>query len=87
MDLHAKRELNNGFGNALSRAVEIAVTPLIFGFLGWLLDGWAGTRPLFMLLLGLLVFGYTVWKQFAAYGHSMEAEQQKLFGPRGEHGA
>jgi F0F1-type ATP synthase assembly protein I len=84
VDLRAKRELNSGFGNALSRAVEIAVTPIIFGFLGYLLDGWTGTRPLFMLTFGLLVFAYTMWKQVALYGRSMDTEQQRLFGARRE---
>lgn len=78
MDLRDKRELNNGFGNALSRAVEMAVTPIIFGFLGFLLDRWLGTRPVFMLGFGLLVFGYTIWKQFALYGAAMDTEQRKL---------
>ena len=36
MDLSDRRDLYNGFGDALSRAVELVVTPAIFGFLGWL---------------------------------------------------
>ncbi|MEY2431858.1 MAG: hypothetical protein QOC92_1583, partial [Acidimicrobiaceae bacterium] len=34
MDLRDRRELNNGFGNALARAVELTLSPVIFGFLG-----------------------------------------------------
>ena len=29
-----------------------------------------------------LVFAYTMWKQVALYGRSMDSEHQKLFGPR-----
>lgn len=84
MDLRERRELNNGFGNALSRAVEIAVTPIIFGFFGYLLDGRLGTRPIFMLVFGVLVFGYAVWKQYALYNVAMEKEQRKVMGGREE---
>ena len=83
MDLSQRRELNNGAGNALSRAVEITVTPLIFGFFGYLLDGRLGTRPLCMIVFFLFVLGYTLWKQFVLYGKAMDAEQQKLFGRGG----
>ena len=60
MNLGERRELNNGVGNALSRAVELTVTPMIFGFFGYLLDGRLGTRPIFMFVLFLFVLGYTL---------------------------
>ena len=84
MDLRDRRELNNGFGNALSRAVELTVSPVIFGFLGFLLDGWAGTRPLFMIFLFLFTFGYLFWKQFSAYGVQMEKAQREAISGRRE---
>ena len=80
MELRDRQDLNNGFGNALSLAVEIVVTPMIFGFLGYLLDGRLGTRPAFMLVFFLLVLGYTLWKHFVLYGAAMDREQQKLLG-------
>ena len=83
MDLRDRRELNNGAGDALNRAVELVVTPLIFGFFGFLLDRWLGTRPLLMFVLFGLVLAYVVWKHFVLYSRAMEKEQQKLFGPRG----
>ena len=82
--MRERRELNNGAGNALSRAVELTVTPMIFGLLGWLLDGRLGTHPIFMLVLFLFVLGYTLWKQYALYGAAMDKEQRKLMGGRGE---
>jgi F0F1-type ATP synthase assembly protein I len=84
VDLRERRELNNGVGNALSRAVELTVTPLIFGFFGYLLDGRLGTRPVFMFVFFLFVLGYTLWKQFVLYSTAMDKEQQKLFGGRRE---
>ena len=75
-----RRELNNGFGNALSKAFELALTPAIFGYLGWLLDGWAGTRPLFLVLFFLFTAGYTSWRMFGAYSQKMDAEQERMLG-------
>ena len=56
MDLRSRRETYNGFGEALARGFEFAVTPAIFGGIGWLLDRQFGTTPLFLLLL--IVFGF-----------------------------
>ena len=35
MDSRERRELNNGTGKALDRAVELVVTPMVFGFFGY----------------------------------------------------
>ena len=84
MELRDRQDLNNGFGNALSRAVELVVTPMIFGFLGYLLDSRLGTRPVFMLVLFLFVLAYTLWKHYVAYSQQMDREQDRLMrGGRG----
>jgi F0F1-type ATP synthase assembly protein I len=82
MDLRQRRELHNGFGESLSRAFELALTPAIFGFLGYLLDGWLGTRPLFMLVFFAFVITYLIWKQFRQYDADMREQENRLFGPR-----
>jgi F0F1-type ATP synthase assembly protein I len=84
VDLRDRRELNNGAGNALNRAVELTVTPMIVGYLGYLLDGRFGTRPLFMLAFFLFVLGYVIWKHYVAYSATMDDEQRKLTGTRPE---
>ena len=43
----------DGFSNALAHAVELVGTTLVFVLLGLWIDGRAGTRPLFTVLLGL----------------------------------
>jgi F0F1-type ATP synthase assembly protein I len=53
---------------------------MIFGFFGWLLDRWLGTRPVFMLLFFALVLGYEFWKAYVAYGADMNRHQQRLPG-------
>jgi len=81
-DLSAKRQLNNGFGNSLSGAVELVVSPLLFGVIGWRVDAWAGTSPLFTLLLFAFTLGYIVWKQYTLYQLSMRDQEQELLGPK-----
>jgi F0F1-type ATP synthase assembly protein I len=78
MDLRDKRDLNNGFGDAMARAVELVVTPGIFGFLGWLLDRKLGTTPLFALIFFIGVFGYVVWKLWMGYETAMQKHERGL---------
>ena len=86
-DLSTKRELNNGFGNALSTAVELAVTPAIFAWIGWRLDHWLGTAPIFLVFLFVFTFCYVVWRKFSSYDLSMRRQEQELLGPKGDRGA
>ena len=83
-DLSTKRELNNGFGDALATAVELAVTPAIFAWLGWKLDSWAGTAPLFLVVFFLFTFGYVVWRQVVIYQGRMSKQEQELLHPTRE---
>ena len=78
MNLAERRDLNNGFGNALSKAVELVVTPLIFAFLGHLLDLWLGTSPVFALFLGLFTLGSVSWRMFSGYSEKMQAEEDRV---------
>jgi F0F1-type ATP synthase assembly protein I len=78
MDFGDRRELYNGFGDGLSRAFELAVTPLIFGFFGWLLDRWIGTLPVFTLTLGLLTLVYMFIRMWWAYDAKMKSHEGQL---------
>jgi F0F1-type ATP synthase assembly protein I len=77
-DLATRRKINKGFSDGFTRAVEIVVTPVLLGFLGAVVDGWLGTRPLFTL--GLAVFGVCgiVTKLWLGYDREMKAEEAKV---------
>ena len=52
-----KRGMAQGFGEGYSYVAAgftFAFAILLFGALGWLVDGWIHTRPLFAVLAGLL---------------------------------
>jgi F0F1-type ATP synthase assembly protein I len=83
-DLSAKRQLNQGFGNSLSAAVELVVSPLLMALLGWALDGWIGTTPVFTVGLFAFTLGYVAWKQYALYQQSMDHHERKLLGPKSD---
>jgi F0F1-type ATP synthase assembly protein I len=77
-----RRALTNGFGDTMAKAFEMVATPAVFGFLGWLLDRWLGTKPLFLLSFVIIVFVYEVWKLFAGYGAAMAEHEARLTGKR-----
>ena len=76
--LQARRDLNNGFGDTLAVAFELALTPAIFAFLGWRLDEWLGTTPLFLVVLFVLVMAYEIWKLFTRYDARMREHERAL---------
>ncbi len=80
MEHRARRELNNGFGDAMARAVELCLTPAIMGGLGLLLDRWLGTWPLFAGFFFLFTIVYVAWKMFVRYDRDMRAHEAKLPG-------
>ncbi len=77
MDLGERRELYNGFGNTLSRAIELAGTPTLLGWLGWHLDGRLGTRPLFTVAIATLAVSAMLLRTWFGYVEAMKAEEAK----------
>ena len=71
-------QLRNGFGDALSVAFEMVVTPAIFGFLGYLLDRQIGTTPIFLATFSVLTLAYMVWKTYAKYELQMQREETRM---------
>ena len=70
--LPANRHLNRGFGDTLSRAFEFAATVGVFLGLGWLLDRWAGTQPLFMILFTVFALIGQGVRLYYAYDQEMD---------------
>jgi hypothetical protein len=68
---------DKGFGDGLSAAFELVVTPAIFGFGGFLLDRALGTVPVFTLVLSVAVLTYMVWKLWVQYMHDSEVELER----------
>jgi F0F1-type ATP synthase assembly protein I len=69
-----QREMRKAGGDAFSAAFELIVTPTLFGLLGWFIDSQLGVFPVFTLVLAGSVLAYEVWRIYAAYSDSMDAE-------------
>jgi F0F1-type ATP synthase assembly protein I len=76
VDLSDRQATYNGFGGALAQAVEFVVTPLLFGLLGFWIDGRAGTRPLFMIVLAAFAVVGMALRAYYAYREAMAHEEE-----------
>ena len=64
-------ELYNGAGEGMSRAFELAVTPVIIGGLGYLLDRWLGLVPVLTIVFFLVAMVGLVARLWYAYDAEM----------------
>jgi F0F1-type ATP synthase assembly protein I len=85
-DLSAKRELSRGFGDALSTAFELAVTPAVMALIGWWIDSKLGTTPLFLVALFVFTMSYVIWKLFVRYDAQMRDHESRVPGFRATEG-
>ena len=67
-----KGELYRNFGDGFTRAVELAITPVIFGALGYGLDRWLGTRPVFLTIFFLLSITGMLLRTWYGYAYRMQ---------------
>ena len=66
-----RRQLNQGFGAALNNAFEIALVPLVFAGIGWLVDHVLGTGWLFTAILAVVGLVGTFVKLYYRYSYQM----------------
>lgn len=79
-DLSASRELNKGFGDGMSRAVELVLTPLVFGGLGFGLDLLAGTSPVFTVALAVFAMVGMFIRLWYGYDLEMRNHEASIIG-------
>lgn len=68
----AKRHLYNGAGDGLTRAMEMAIIPPLFGAFGYLLDQWLGLLPVFTIVLVLVAVAGLGARMYYSYDASMK---------------
>lgn len=67
-----KGDLYRNFGDGFTRAFELAVTPVIFGALGYWLDGRVGIRPVLTIVFTLLAVIGLLLRTWYGYVYRME---------------
>jgi F0F1-type ATP synthase assembly protein I len=75
VDHNDKRDLYSGFGDGLALAFEFAVTPAIFGGLGYLFDRAVGTLPVFTIIFVLFCIVGMFVKIWYSYDASMREHE------------
>lgn len=71
-----------GLDHSTTMSMELLAGILVWGGVGWLVDGWLGTRPWLFVVGTLLGFGaglYLVWHR----AHALEREQAPTHGEQG----
>ena len=75
-ELTGRRDLYQGFGNALGQAVEMVGAPLIFGFIGFLLDHWLGWFPVLTIVGALYGLIGSALRTYYAYAEKMRQQEE-----------
>ena len=87
MDRSARQKLNRGYADGLARGIELALVPLVFGGLGWLVDRWLATDKIFTIVLAVFgVVGVFV-KMWLQYDADMTREEAGAIWNRGPRAA
>lgn len=74
-DLRARQELNRGFSDALGRGVDLALTPVVFGLIGWLVDRALGTGPVLTVVVATIGVVGTAVKVKLGYDRDMSRHE------------
>lgn len=77
MDTGYKRDLYNGFGNGLSRAFELAVTPAVFGGMGYALDRRLDLVPVLTIVFLLVALAGMFVRMWYGYDAEMKAHEAR----------
>lgn len=72
-DRRATRDLHRGFSDSLGRGVELTCALAVMTLIGWMVDGWLGTRPLCTLIAAALGAGGVGAKLWIGYDRDMRA--------------
>ena len=70
-----KRAVSHFVSDDAARGIELAITPVIFGGIGWLVDVQLGTGPWFALGLGAFAVVGIVLKMWFGYDAEMRQHE------------
>ncbi len=68
----------SGIGIGMRLSMELVIGGVFGGVVGWFIDGWAGTAPLFLLVLGLLGVAAGVRNAFLFAERMSKADAERL---------
>lgn len=65
-----------GLSDGFTQAIELVVTPVLFGLLGALIDFWVGTTRLFTITFGLVALVAAAIALYYRYQAKMDAHDE-----------
>lgn len=74
--MRARQQLNRGYSDGNARGLEIALTPIVFGGIGWFLDGQLGTDPWLAISFGTFAVAGVFTKLKLGYDRAMAVEEE-----------
>lgn len=75
---------NAGYGNAMGRGLELALTLAVFSAFGWFVDRVAGTSPLFTIIFSVVGFVGISVKLWLGYDLEMRRHEDGAIWNRGK---
>lgn len=73
-----RRDMYDGFGESLTRALEFVIIPGVFAFLGFFLDNRIGTGPVLAILFGAVGVGGCGIKTYYSYKYRMAQAEKDM---------
>ena len=64
--------------DGFTTAMELALTPAIFGVVGFLLDSWLGIVPVLTIVLSMWAFVVVAWMTWRRYDTKMQRLEAEL---------
>lgn len=71
-----RRKLYSGYADSMTRAFELVVAPMVFGLVGFGLDRFFETTPLFTIIAVVIAFAGTGVKLWFGYDLEMRAHDE-----------
>ncbi|MCU1497246.1 MAG: hypothetical protein JWM47_1199 [Acidimicrobiales bacterium] len=78
---------NRGYGDAMGRGFELALTLAVMTGIGWLVDRWLGTAPVFTMVLSIVGFVGISVKLWIGYDLEMRKHETGAIWNRGKAGS
>jgi F0F1-type ATP synthase assembly protein I len=86
-DQRELRDLYNGLGDGLSRAIEMVATPGLFGVVGFMIDRRLDLVPWFTVSFLVLALVGVFVRMWALYEQEMQAHDRSVARTQPENGA
>lgn len=77
------RATNRGYGDAMARGLELALTLLVMVGFGWIADRIFGTEPMFIIVFSVLGFAGITVKLWLGYDLEMRKQEEGAVWNRG----